>query len=281
MSIIENEPANEYHRVPMVAIGSHALMDSDPDAGGSLAMFHAKYIEGFTRPASDALTIGRATHARILERRDLTSKTDPEFVVHPAVYPTAKGEEKPWNRNAKYCEDWELANEGKTVLKPAWVENIERMYDAAHASPDVSEFLSKGKPEVVIRHEDPSTGLLVQCRFDWLRLDERLFGDLKTTCEESMARFPREALYLNYDRQIAWYSRRLAQELGEPWPSDRISHRIIASMKAVPWSAQLFKFKPERIAAADAKNQAALCRLAEAWSANEWPDDTGGVITID
>lgn len=281
MSIIENEPAHEYHRVPMVAIGSHALMTSDPEAGGSLAKFHAQYIEGFNRPASDALTIGRATHARILERRVLTSAMDPEFVVHPAVYLSTKGEEKPWNRNAKFCDDWETANENKTVLKPAWVENIERMHDAAFASPDVSEFLSQGKAEVTIRHADQTTGLMVQCRFDWLRLEDRMFADLKTTCEESMARFPREALNYNYDRQIAWYGRRLAQELGEPWPSERIGHRIIATMKTVPWSAQMFKFKPERIAAADAKNQAALIRLKGAWFSNTWPDDTGGVITID
>lgn len=281
MSIIENEPASEYHRIPMAAIGSHALMESDPEAGGSLAKFHANYIEGITRSATDALTIGRATHARILERRVLTSSTDPEFIMHPTVYPTAKGEEKPWNRNAKYCEDWEKANEGKSVLKPAWVDNIERMYHAAHASADVREFLSQGKAEVTIRHPDQTTGLLVQCRFDWLRLEDRMFGDLKTTCEDTMSRFPREAINYYYDRQIAWYGRRLAQELGEPWPSDRIEHRIIASMKSAPWSAQLFKFKPERIAAADAKNQAALVRLKEAWHSNTWPDDTGGVITID
>lgn len=281
MSIIENEPANEYHRTPMVAIGSHALLESDPEAGGSLAKFHAKYIEGFTRTASDALTIGRATHARILERRNLRSTTDPEFVVHPATYTTSKGEIKPWTRAAKICEEWEDANNQKTILKPAWVDNIERMAVTALAAPEVSEFLSVGKPEVVIRHEDPMTGLLVQSRFDWLRLEERMFGDLKTTCEESMSKFPREAINYHYDRQIAWYGRRLAQELNEPWPSGRIEHRIIATMKTVPWSAQLYKFKPERIAAADDKNQAALCRLAEAWSTNNWPDDTGGIITID
>jgi len=281
MTILENEPVHEYHRVPLVALGFHAMLESDPEAGGSLRRFHEKYIKGFVRTETDALKFGRAAHARILERRDLGSGADPEFMMHPEFYLNTRSEERPWNWGAGYCEDWGTKNAGKTFIKPAWVETINRMAQACDAEPDVSRFLSTGKPEVVIRHTDKTTGLLVQCRFDWLRLDDLSFGDLKTTCEESFSQFPREAKNYYYDRNIAWYGRRLAQEMGVPWPSDRIQHRIIASMKVIPWSAQLFRFKPERIAEADEKNQHAIVRLAEAWNTGEWPDDSGGVVTID
>jgi hypothetical protein len=274
-----SESAADYHRIPMRAIGSHALMDSDPECGGSLAKFHALHILNLKERETEAMRLGRAIHARILERREFTAGTDAEFVVQPETYTNSKGETKPWNNNAKECSAW-VDTETRAVLKPNQVRDMDAMAKAVHAQPECAEMLSKGNAEVTIRHADPMTGLMKQCRFDWLRFEEMLFGDLKTTCE-NLSAFPREANYRFYDRQVAWYGRMLAEHLQIPFPNEAIQHRLIAVTKEVPWSVQIFRFRHERIVAADEKNQIALQRLAEAWSIAEWPDNTGGIITID
>jgi len=277
--IIENEPSAVYHAKPAPGIGSHALMDSDQEAGGSLRAYYELHVAPpiGTSKESDGFKFGRAFHARVGEARDFALGTDPEFVIRPPTYVNAKKETKPWSAKAKECEAW-LAKETRTVLKPEDALDIERMRHAMQEDDAAREIMQQGKAEVVVRRTDEVTGLTVQCRFDWIDLDRKIWADFKTT--DDLAWFTKDIVRYHYDRQHAWYSRILCDEMKWTYPDPDLRGYIIASSKELPWSSQVYTFTPERLTQSDSKNRLALNRLAQAYHENHWPHATGGIITV-
>ena len=138
--------------------------------------------------------------------------------------------------------------------------------------------MRSGKAEVVIRREDPETGLKVQCRFDLVDFKRLVWADYKTTDE--LLWFPKDMERLNYDRQAAWYHRILCDEMNLPFVNPKVIGYVIGSEKSLPWSGQVYRFSTEKLVEADKKNRIALNRLAEAFNDNYWPHRTGGVVMI-
>jgi hypothetical protein len=276
--IIPNEPVSTYHGRPAPAIGSHALLDFDVHAGGSPRRYYEKHIAGGVRDEeTEAMRFGRAFHARVGERRDLAGGNDPEFVVRPPTYVNAKGVVKPWNSRAKQCEDW-LENEHRTVLRPEDMAKIERMYDGLRENEEAADIMRAGQAELTIRRRDEESGLMVQCRFDHIDLDRKVWCDFKS-CDE-LVWFPRDIDRMHYDRQNAWYHRILCDELGVKFDSPDYRGFVIGSEKTLPWSSQVYRFNLDRLIEADRKNRVALNHLAEAYEHNYWPHPTAGVVTL-
>ena len=270
MVMIYNEPAETYHASG--CIGSHAILKADADYGGSMKAFFMAYIEGkspYGKKEPDALIEGRATHAVILENRRLDVGFDVEFGVYTPGCNLQKAEGK---REAAV-----FAAQNRKGIKAEVYERIKVQADAIHADPECHAGLTDGKPEVVIRREDPETGLMVQCRFDWLKNDHRRFYDLKTD-RTDLTWFHKVALDSGYHRQVAWYADLLAAEEGVPFQA--ISGFIIASSKILPYSAQMYRFNEERLLKARDQNRETLRLISEAYDHDYWPDRTGGIITI-
>jgi hypothetical protein len=277
--IIDHEPSSIYHGKPAPAVGSHALFDSDREAGGSLRHYYEKHVVPTeVEKEGDAFKFGRAFHAVVGEKRNLLAGTDAEFVIRPATYRNQKGEVKAWNAQAKECEKW-ANSETRTVIRHEDAMLIERMAREIRDDHDASEIMRDGKPEVVIRHLDQESGLQVQCRFDWIDLPRMVWADFKT-CDD-LAWLEKDAIRYNYHRQVAWYTRLLCDEMEWPFPNpDLKGGFIVASSKSMPWACQVFDFTPETLIACDKKNRAALNRLGQAYAENFWPQSTGGIRTI-
>jgi hypothetical protein len=79
-----------------------------------------------------------------------------------------------------HCElaAWEHDNQGKTGIAPKVWREIMRDMKALQSNPEVSQFLTGGQAEVSVLWTDPTRGVKMKCRFDYLR--PGAFTDLKT-----------------------------------------------------------------------------------------------------
>ena len=143
-------------------------------------------------------------------------KFDSLFAVAPATYPGAKGEEKPWTRQANYCKEWEAERvaEGRTVIKADVKEQADLAVTAILADSDVSELLRVSRKQVHIAGiwKDKDTGLEVPIRglLDLVPPKEHpVFGktlaDFKTCRNGSPAQWARVVDDQAYDVQASLF----------------------------------------------------------------------------
>jgi len=243
---------------------------------GHPALYHWQHIQGNNKDQTPAMLLGRGTHSLLLEGPVAFAT---EFVVAPEdmAFNTVAG--KAW-KNLQ-------AASGKAVFKHDDFVNIGRMRTGFLANPDVQERLMAGEPEVVVRKVCSRTGLLLQARFDWLDVDSRMALDLKTTSKE-LEQFVFEVEDRHYTRQVAWYSRLLAEVLegrdGLPFEAfaDIAQNFLLVGQETFPtWRSQAFNINLDKVRLADNQNQGDLIELARSISAQIWTDRTGGIITLD
>jgi hypothetical protein len=275
LGIIDGEPAAQYHSTP--AVSFHRLMDFDPAAGGSPALYFYRHIARQGSKETKALTMGRAIHCYILEG---DAAFEREFVVAPKGTKFNTTEGKRWKEEAETG-----LNKGKTIISHEDFQDLPRMRAAAHANPTINQILSAGRPEVTVRVRDPINGCVKQARFDWLDINRQPVVaalDLKKTAKP-LEEFHWEVKNYQYDRQIAWYSRLLAEALNRsetplPWSecADIADNMVNAAVEDFPtWRAQAFGYERGSMETCDAMNQRAFQQLHECSMTNTWPDLTG------
>lgn len=128
-----------------------------------------------------------------------------KWAIKPSEYTNDKGEDKPWNGNAKVCREW-LA---------------EHPYVVSQADVDLAEFLklrfgetalgkwwlnkaASSKTQVTYRWTDEDTGLPLQTRVDSL-LEGVFISDLKSTAS-SIEQFNGTSRKYGYDWQSHMYT---------------------------------------------------------------------------
>ena len=90
---------------------------------------------------------------------------------------------------------------------------VDQMADKLAEHRLAMELLSDGRPEVSAYAEDPDTGVMLRCRFDWLGTS--ILVDYKSAASSDPNWFRRKAPEFGYHQQHAWYLD-LARAAGHP-----------------------------------------------------------------
>jgi hypothetical protein len=210
-------------------------------------------------PASAAMTIGTATHCKLLEGDETFFA---QFIKKPddIKYTTKEGRE------------WRDANTKKTILAndgkdPQW-DCVVGMTDALRqldwfdpTQPDYRKF-----NELSIYWND--FGISCKARLDRVipLKEETLVLDLKTTDNVSVDKFQSKLVDLGYDFQAAWYSHAAELAYGKP-----VRFIFVAVERNDPHTIDMFEVPDFMVQEARFKNEKALKILKECRKTNEWP----------
>lgn len=92
----------------------------------------------------------------------------------------------------------------KHVIDHVVWDDAFRVQKSTRAHPKANWLFSDGYPEISIIARCPSSGLMLKCRFDWLRFDA-IAVDLKTTASTNPQKFGYQVRDLRYDIQQVFY----------------------------------------------------------------------------
>lgn len=195
--------------------------------------------------------LGTAAHAMVLEDFD-----DFVFIEAPN-YKTKAAQEQ---RDAAYAA-------GKTPLLPKQREAVTQMTVAATATAldGLLDNLTGDAEQTLIWQEH--NGVWCRARPDWLRNDQRLIADYKTTTDASPDRWIRSQLFgLGYDIQAAFYLRGLRALLGYD-----AAWRWVVQETKPPYAVSVVAPLPPVIELAEKKVERAIALWGECLRADRWP----------
>lgn len=245
---------DDYHAGPGIS-KSHldAIAEKSP-----LHYWH-KYINPERERAepTTAMKLGTAIHSAILEP-DLFATN---FVQAPA-----------FNRRTKegraLAEEFEAKNEGKTVLTPEDHQTCLTIRDRVYAHPLAAGLLKDGKAEQSYYANDPETGELIKCRFDYLLDSGEMAIDVKSAIDASPAGFGRAVGNLRYDVAPAWYFDVLDVLYGEV--PDHWVWLVVE--KEPPYAIGIYYVLPEMVQRAREAARRDFMRIVECKQKDHWPD---------
>jgi hypothetical protein len=108
------------------------------------------------------------------------------------------------------------------AIKPTQAQAAMAQAASVRALPDVAKLLARGKPEVSAFWQDCETGVMCQCRPDWVHacgtdtVPGAILVDVKTYADASPAEFARQVARKRYHWQAAWYSDGYSMAAGVP-----------------------------------------------------------------
>lgn len=259
LNVLEAEPADEYHAKAGEYLSSHQLLDFMACPW----LYQKKRLGLIQDEDTAAMAIGRATHCRILEGRDVY---EAQFALGG---PINKSKGKPFGKDTKAFRDWAAA-QGKPGVHYDDVALIESMAAGVAMHDEAVDLLLYGRAEGVVRADYCATPC--QIRADWLHPHRGLM-DLKTT--KDLDRFEADARARRYHNQLAFYRAVLAQALGTD-PAC-IPVYLIAIEKKEPFRCGTWRISDESLAMAQRENEAAIKRLHLAWQHDHFPTGYEGI----
>jgi exodeoxyribonuclease VIII len=178
------------------------------DMGTSFKYFHWKKNQA-EREETASMTLGTAAHTAVLE----PNLFDSQYTVIPESAPRRPtsvqlGAKKPSPETIaaiQYWEQLERMNAGKTILSASDYDRVMGMRDAVFAHKDAKAFLSGGEAEVSCFSKYPGIAVDVKCRPDYLRMDDGLSINFKTSHNSSFNGFMGSVKDWSYDWQSAFY----------------------------------------------------------------------------
>lgn len=267
-------PLEEYHNnlnlLDAPSVSKSSLKHLLPSLGGCPKQFWNLWRQNpnhITPKATKALSLGKAVHALLLGDEVFSEK----FAVHPATYegPDRKKNivEKPWNRSATYCSEWEEAQEkaGKVIVSPDDIEKIRRIAEDAARDPMVQQGILNGAVERSFFIKDERTGLWFKSRPDNDAVDG-FFADLKTTSSMSESFIRRQIKDNGYFIQAGGV-RRAARELDLPFDS---FWNVYVSTGDTP-DTQAIELDPEDLDLGERVIRHGLDTIAECMASGIWP----------
>ena len=261
LSILDVEPAEEYHAKASEFLSSHQLMDFM-----KCPWLHRKKKLGMIADSeSSAFLLGRAAHARILEGR---TAFEAQFAQGGPINPKT---DKPYGSNTKAFTAWAEV-QGKPVLSHAQVDLIEQMATGVAMNDEAVDLLLHGRAEGVVRAD--YCRVPCQIRIDWLH-PHRGIVDFKT-CDD-LAWFESDARRFGYHRQMAFYRAVLAQVLH----GLRVPVYIIAVEKKEPFRCGVWRVNDETLARTQVENEAAIRRMQLCHQQDHWPTHYEDIRVLD
>jgi len=94
---------------------------------------------------------------------------------------------------------------GKVEIRGEVWEKAHRAEQTVRMHPQANAMFSNGLPEVAFIARCPDTGLMLKCKFDWLRFDDEAI-DLKTSQSTEPSEFNRFMKKFRYDLQESFYT---------------------------------------------------------------------------
>jgi len=252
LSVLETEPADEYHAKADRYLSSHQLLDFM-----KCPWLHFKKTSGQI-PDSDtpAYLIGRATHTRILEGNEAFQAG---FAIGGPINPRT---DRPFGPNTKAFAEWAAA-QGKPVLTADQAALIENMAAGVAMNEGAVDLLLYGRDEGVVRAE--YCGAACQIRIDWLH-PHRGIVDLKT-CDD-LTWFESDARRFRYTHQLAFYRAVLAQVIESVF----VPVHIIAVEKKEPHRCGVWRLSDDSLA---------IARLMRCRDLGQWPTGYEEVRILD
>lgn len=169
---------------------------------------------------------------------------------------------------------------GKTpLLKADWLK-VCAMADALSEHKLAMRLLSDGQPEVSAYAEDPETGVMRRCRFDWLGTNVLVdYKSANTVDPRQLAGRYGIVRKYSYDCQAAWYTD-VARDVGHPAKA----FAFIFQMKDPPYLVTVATLRDDDLWDARQRNRLALDTYAECRATGAWPgfvpDDSAAVVSL-
>jgi len=245
---------------------------------------HYKYIIDHPEEFDyEHFLIGHASHTVVLE----PDRFDKLYTVRPATYTNAKGEEKPWSGNAKYCKEYmaELRESGLIDLSPEQYELCNHIRDSIYADEELKDWLEAGIPEVSMVWIDKKTGIPMKGRIDLWVPDGGIIIDLKTTRNANVMQFGNDSYRYGYHFQMALYYDGVTQATGQ-----ELSNPVLVAIEKEPpycvahYEVERYKegMQTERdnLELGRSQYEIAMMHLAECMKTGEWPGYNKGLMPL-
>lgn len=215
---------------------------------------------------TDAMRLGRATHAAALEPE--------KFRRQWAV----------WDGGARRGKAWEAfeaksAADGLEVLTADQFETCQAIAQAALSDEYSAPYLRGGAAEVTLLWDyTDETGARIPCkaRPDFAARDVAALVDLKTTRDASPEEFSKACWRLDYATQAAWYVDGYEAVTGEQVP-----FVIVAVESCAPHIVQVYRLPERLLSLGRAQYRAHLAQLEACRRTGRWPGYAEGPMDLE
>ena len=220
------------------------------------------------RKDSEALLLGRLTHALVYEPDEVVSR----YVCEPRFHKGMKDETacaKGYAGGKESAAEWAAEHTEHTIVSAELWARAADMAHALHSDPIAGPMIEGGFAEQLIEWTDAETG--IECRGRVDHVNGRL-SDLKTSVTVDPRAFAAKAMRLGYDGQLAFYADGLAANgivlNGDP--------ALIVVESEAPYDVAVMVFTEQHIAAGREKYLRCLRILADCRENDTWPGQSGG-----
>ncbi|MBC9953267.1 PD-(D/E)XK nuclease-like domain-containing protein [Leucobacter sp. cx-42] len=232
----------------------------------SAAHYDWEYNKGNSK-RTRAMDIGTATHALVLEGRDVTAPWPDDML-------TASGRRSTGKDAQSWIAEQEAA--GLIIVSEDELKAITTMADNIRLHPDCGPALEQaGSPEVSCFGVCPETGLPLRSRFDFMPDDHHVALDLKTAMDASLKGFTRAIEDRQYDVQYGHY-----MDLAEIVGIDHIKDMLFIAVENVPpYNVNVIQLNQDWKDMGHVRAYAARRRLIQSLESGVWPGYPAGVKT--
>lgn len=178
-------------------------------------------------------------------------------------------------RRGKKWDEFQKANEGKTIARPDDVETVKLMADSITCHDTASGILQGAQFEFTVMWNDPAYGFACKARPDILRPDLGIIADLKSCQDAGPDSFMRDIQTFGYDIQAAWY----LSGLQIAFPGIYNTFLFICTEKKPPYLTAVYNAQFLIQSGAD-KIKPVLAQYAECLKTNTWPGYPDKIIDL-
>lgn len=244
MPIYEDMTNDDYHNE------SEHISKSGLDL---IARSPAHFRYAAPRAATRAMEIGTAIHAAVLEPERFAS----EYMLLRDVK----------DRRASAYKEAAKEYGSERVLTGGEADKVAGMQEALRSHQHIGQALADedGRPELTVFTTDPSTGVGVKCRFDWMANGAAL--DLKKTQDARPAAFCKSVANYGYHVQAAFYEDVWLWETGERLRS----FEFAAIEETMPHGVMAYQLDTEAMQEGRRIYREALQAYAKCLESDHWP----------
>lgn len=246
-----------------------------PDIRRSPEHYYYNNVLGNKKYQSKAMDFGSLCHAALLQPDTIHEKfvNDQEFIEQVM-------EEKPDTKSPRATKIYkDLAKaaqaQGKTIVSDADFTGMNRIVDKVYSHPIAKNMLSAGHAEKTVFCEDPTTGLLLKAKMDFI-LGDGFIIDLKTTEDASMRPFQKSLWNYNYYVQSPFYLHVARNSMGPAFKN----FLFLSVESSEPHGLSVYRADEGVLDAGERVFKRDLRLIAQCFNTNKWPGYSTGIQNI-
>lgn len=269
--VYSDMPLETYHGpdvcdgISISSSGLRTIFNKSPAHYWVSSVYNKERIE---QEPSREMVIGRASHHLMLGESYFAEI----FRAAPREVPDAKGNLTPWSLRTNYARAWMDARrqEGKEVIFPGEIEQIEGLARALGAHPMVRSGLFNGYVERSAFWRDKESGIWLRVRPDVIPSDSGDMVDLKTTSSVQWKDLQRTIVDQGYLMQFS-LMREVFRNLGFPVASAT----LIFVERKPPHCVRVVALRAQDLDRGERMNRQALRTFVRCLKAKSWPGPGG------